>query len=58
MKTALTVYDFDNIYDQYHGGRKARTLSMETVFQWVKSSPYVEYDAVKDEFYKKEGIIS
>lgn len=49
----LTMDDFATIYDQHHGGRKARTLPMDRVFEWVQASPYVEYNEEKDEFYRR-----
>jgi len=33
---ALTWNDLANLYDKEHSGRKARTLDMNTVFQWAE----------------------
>jgi hypothetical protein len=35
----LTWNDLANLYDQHHGGRKARTLRMETVSDWAENRP-------------------
>lgn len=33
---ALTWDDLANYYDEHHGGRKARTLPMDQVFDWCE----------------------
>jgi len=35
MSNALTWEDLANIYDKEHTGRPARTLPMETIFNWA-----------------------
>ena len=42
----LTWNDLADIYDAKHGGRKARTLPMDTVWDWAAKQPYL---AVRDE---------
>lgn len=34
--TKLTWENLADIYDKYHQGRKARTLSMDSVFEWAE----------------------
>jgi len=36
MTKALTWDDLAALYDQSHYGRKARTLEMDTVFEWAE----------------------
>ena len=52
--TPLSMDDFASIYDRYHQGRKARTLPMDRVFDWVSKSPWVVWNEEKDEFYFSE----
>jgi hypothetical protein len=33
---ALTWDELANIYDKEHSGRKARTMSMDTIFKWAE----------------------
>lgn len=35
----LTIDDLANLYDNRNSGRRARTLPMETVFDWAKKQP-------------------
>ena len=35
MNNALTWENLANIYDKEHTGRPARTLPMETIFNWA-----------------------
>jgi len=47
---ALTWEDLANEYDKYNSGRKARTLPMDSVFDWAEKQ--------KDKFYvNEEGCI-
>lgn len=39
MRTALTWAELADRYDMAHSGRKARTLSMDTVFTWAEQQP-------------------
>ncbi|RLA40290.1 MAG: hypothetical protein DRR42_26090 [Gammaproteobacteria bacterium] len=38
-KGNLTFEDLAVHYDKYHNGRKARTLPLETVYEWATSRP-------------------
>jgi len=40
----LTMDDLATIYDKAVGGRKARTLPMETVLKWAEKQPRFCYD--------------
>lgn len=37
MNNPLTWDDLANLYDQHNSGRRARTLPMETVWDWAES---------------------
>jgi len=51
LSKALTWDDLANEYDKYHSGRRARTLPMDTVFNWA------ERQTDKFKVKKKEGTI-
>ncbi len=39
LSKALTWDEIADEYDKKHSGRKARTLQMETVFNWIGEQP-------------------
>jgi len=44
IEKALTFGELADFYDSKHGGRKARTLPMDDVFNWAKTQPEVEFE--------------
>lgn len=46
ISNALTWNELADMYDKFHGGgsRSARTLRMETVFDWAKKQPEIFYN--------------
>lgn len=44
---ALSWEDLATAYDANNGGRKARTLPMDQVFEWAQKRPEYEVDEVE-----------
>lgn len=50
---ALTWDDLATLYDKLHGGRKARTLPMQAVFEWAeKQTERFEIDPNEDTIHE------
>lgn len=53
-KKPLTYDDIANLYDRHHGGRKARTLEMSVVMDWLESSSLVE---IKNGYFYESATV-
>ena len=49
----LTWEEVADFYDIHHGGRKARTLSLQYVFDWVAKHPDIYLHPDEDTLHKK-----
>ena len=51
----LTWENLADIYDKHHGGRKARTFSMDSVFDWAEKRTDLFTLDSEGYLYEKEG---
>ena len=52
----LSWNDLAELYDRRVGGRPARTLPMDSIFEWAKNQADIELDAEEGTLHFKPGL--